>query len=233
MLKITAISGITLSLLITGCASQLQQKLLKETDKGLIAYYPFSGNALDASGLGHQVTVIGATLSSDRQGQPQAAYAFNGDDFIDLNMNPGPLFSVTMWFTGSAGTLLSTHENSDNRNNFFLQLDGYDCGIAVRGIQGWWSNDMCGGSRDDFTDNRWHFIAFTSDRGNHKLYLDGELKDALLGNPLSDERSFILGRRESQGDFKSFFRGSLDEVRIYNRVLNEEEIEYLFQMDLP
>ena len=45
---------------------------------GLIAYYPFNGNANDASGNGNNGTVYGATLTADRFGNPNSAYYFNG-----------------------------------------------------------------------------------------------------------------------------------------------------------
>ena len=46
--------------------------LLKE---GLVAYYPFNGNANDYSGNGHNGTVTGATLTTDRFGNPNSAYS--------------------------------------------------------------------------------------------------------------------------------------------------------------
>jgi hypothetical protein len=46
----------------------------------LIADYPFNGNALDASGNGYNGTVNGATLTTDRFGNPNAAYEFDGVD---------------------------------------------------------------------------------------------------------------------------------------------------------
>src|SRR5450631_3327069 len=45
---------------------------------GLVAYYPFNGNANDASGSGINGTVNGATLTQDRFGIANAAYSFNG-----------------------------------------------------------------------------------------------------------------------------------------------------------
>src|SRR5438552_10965983 len=45
---------------------------------GLVAYYPFSGNANDASGNGLNGTINGATLIQDRFGRPNSAYSFNG-----------------------------------------------------------------------------------------------------------------------------------------------------------
>jgi hypothetical protein len=45
---------------------------------GLVAYYPFDGDALDHSGNSNNCTVMGATLTSDRFGQANSAYAFAG-----------------------------------------------------------------------------------------------------------------------------------------------------------
>ena len=50
---------------------------------GLVAYYPFSGNANDYSGIGNHGTVFGATLATDRFGNLNHAYSFDGiDDYI-------------------------------------------------------------------------------------------------------------------------------------------------------
>lgn len=49
---------------------------------GLVIYYPFTGNADDASGNGHNGTVYGATLAPDRFGQPNQAYHFDGNSRI-------------------------------------------------------------------------------------------------------------------------------------------------------
>ena len=45
--------------------------------EGLVAYYPFNGNANDASGNGNHGTVNGATLANDQNGNDNKAYEFN------------------------------------------------------------------------------------------------------------------------------------------------------------
>jgi len=51
----------------------------------LQAYFPFNGNAQDATGKGHNGTASGATLTDDRFGNPNSAYLFNGTtDYIGL-----------------------------------------------------------------------------------------------------------------------------------------------------
>ena len=50
--------------------------------KGLVAYYPFNGNAEDESGNGNDGEVKGATLTDDRHGKLNSAYQFNGGSDI-------------------------------------------------------------------------------------------------------------------------------------------------------
>ena len=54
---------------------------------GLVAYYPFNGNANDASGNGNNGTVNGATLTTDRFGDVGKAYSFNDSSRIKIQYN--------------------------------------------------------------------------------------------------------------------------------------------------
>ena len=55
---------------------------------GLVAYYPFNGNANDESGNGNHGTVNGATLTSDRNGNENSSFSFNGEsDDVRINLN--------------------------------------------------------------------------------------------------------------------------------------------------
>ena len=63
---------------------------------GLVAYYPFNGNAMDASGNGHHGSVVGATLTSDRSNNADRAYYFNGiGDYIFVS--PGDAFAANQF----------------------------------------------------------------------------------------------------------------------------------------
>lgn len=56
--------------------------------QGLVAYYPFSGNTLDASGNNNNATNFGATLTADQWGNPNSAYLFNGiSDYMSVANN--------------------------------------------------------------------------------------------------------------------------------------------------
>ena len=75
---------------------------------GLIAYYPFNGNAHDETGNGYDGTVSGATLSDDRFGNLQSAYSFDGvNDKIVIGQEPNfpawGTYAVSVWFLNDGG----------------------------------------------------------------------------------------------------------------------------------
>ena len=77
LIRVAALAGILLvPLAVLGQVSDL--------DRGLVAYYPFNGNANDESGNGHDGTVNGVTLGEDRFGRSDSAYVFNESTAIVL-----------------------------------------------------------------------------------------------------------------------------------------------------
>ena len=89
---------------------------------GLVAHYPFNGNANDESGNGNDGTVVGATLTTDRFGSPNSAYSFDGvDDYISKTYSAASglfptddPFAVSAWFMTDASSpaeqvIASTH----------------------------------------------------------------------------------------------------------------------------
>jgi len=70
--------------------------------QGLVAYYPFNGNANDESGNGNNGIDSGATLTTDRFGNANKAYWFNGtSNYIEVSDNPilrfSNSFSISLW----------------------------------------------------------------------------------------------------------------------------------------
>jgi hypothetical protein len=95
---------------------------------GLVAWYPFNGNANDESGNGNHGTVNGATLTTDRFGNANSAYSFDGvNDFIDAGIfyNFGTAnFTVSCWFklvpTSANASLVSKRE-VNMQGNWWVQ----------------------------------------------------------------------------------------------------------------
>ena len=98
---------LTVSALIVGLGLAVNGYSQSFLTNGLAAYYPFNGNANDASGNGHNGTNHGGVLVPDRFGYPNQAYRFDGTNnsstnfWIDLSQNR-PLtgvqnFSICGW----------------------------------------------------------------------------------------------------------------------------------------
>jgi hypothetical protein len=87
-----------------GLALATQAQAQSFLTNGLVAFYPFNGNADDATGHGNDGTVVGATLTADRFGTPNRAYSFNG--VSSMILLPETLFgptdaawTVSVWIT--------------------------------------------------------------------------------------------------------------------------------------
>jgi len=63
-----------------------------------VAYYPFNGNANDASGNGNNASNIQAIPCADRYGNPDSAYSFNGtNSYVGVSNNLGGDFTISLW----------------------------------------------------------------------------------------------------------------------------------------
>jgi hypothetical protein len=212
-------------------------------NNGLVAYYPFNGNANDESGNGRNGTIYGnVNLTQDRKGINNSAYdwpntnsGFNSNSYIDLpNMdnNFGNSLSISMW--------VLKYSNP-------VQIDPRIFGRGESGIIGYLSSSRLKlyigiGIGLDFTnplgEDQWIHIAYTVDGnlGLAKFYINGVVVHSYQGgapviNPLfsgSDMGTtpWNLGRK-SISAFNGW-GGKLDEVRFYNRALTQEEITYLY-----
>ncbi|HYG15824.1 MAG TPA: hypothetical protein VEC12_08735, partial [Bacteroidia bacterium] len=82
---------------------------LTSLNYGLVAYYPFTGNAGDSSGTGNHGSVNGAILTTDRFGNPNSAYQFDGsNDYIEIadhsSLDVADSFSITLWLNQYTST---------------------------------------------------------------------------------------------------------------------------------
>ncbi len=84
---------------------------------GLVCFYPFNGNANDASGNGKNGTIYGGvSLTTDRFGNPNNSYNFNGttgailaDTFYVSNN-----FTASFWYLASSSINLSASNNQNS-----------------------------------------------------------------------------------------------------------------------
>ncbi|MHB2154054.1 carboxypeptidase regulatory-like domain-containing protein [Calditrichota bacterium GD2] len=187
---------------------------------GLIAYWPFNGNANDESGNGNDGTVSGAILTMDRFSHSDKAYQFDGnDDFISTNFKPSNVFTLSIWYLknnsqkNNAG-LLSTYKGFNYNGVYY----------AMNGSTDWIRCD--GNSLNSFSSSslNWKQIVIISDGARVKVY-ENTVKKLDFAGTTKHASTIVFGDSRYNG---RFFSGKIDDIRIYNRVLNENEIIALF-----
>ena len=201
-----------------------------DLEDGLVAYWNFDE---ETGTIAHDsFGTYDGTLNGNPQwvtGKYGGALEFDGDgDFVTTLLNQLGTQSVTFWFkVDNGGSLISTHSVNDNTGNFVIMGGSPECGLRVRSINGW-ADNLQAGSTFEYNNGDWHHCAFTHDgSGNYELFVDGTSKDTYSGPSLSDNRPYVMGRLEANSAFPYWLEGLLDEVRIYNRVLDESEINQL------
>ena len=210
-------------------------------DSGLVAYYPFTGNPGDSSGNANHGTNNGATLTTDRFGNANQAYSFDGiNDYVampSLNfLNTG--FSFSTWFKTNSNVLQYLYGSRDGGQRMLIE-------IIVRGDSNKTSGefqsngDSYGTNRillkvyDNLTNNEWFHVVYTIGENNGRLYLNGQLVQEVI-NPMSQgsiqNTSAYIGAMNDlyNSTVRDYFNGSLDDIRIYNRALSPYEISQLY-----
>lgn len=199
----------------------------------LVAYYPFNGNANDESGNGNNGTVFGPTLTTDRFGNANRAYHFDGvNDSIStgngINIS-NSAFTIAFWAKRDA--MLNLYANvigqGTHTTNQGLHLAFRDAVMQYRFTFGFYQNDL--DVSPQYSDTLLHNWACSYDANSkaRKVYRDGILiaSDISSSNYVGSGRLYIgVG---FPGD-PSNFNGTIDDIRIYKRVLSMDEIQALY-----
>jgi hypothetical protein len=223
-----------------------------EVTHGLVAYYPFDGDAKDYSGNNlHGVESGGVEYQKGVCGK---AVVFDGvDDYIQcfhaekLNISgPKSTWSIACW--------LNTPEDPSayflTKNN--SSTDGWNAGVTKNGKiigrlnMGRNTYSFNVGTNNAYLDDReWHFVYIEWDAAaaigmtSIKIFVDGILTDTHIicsgcwyesGMDYNNLGDLLIGKNANQ-NYPLFYKGLVDELRIYNRSLAVDEIQALYQMN--
>ncbi|MBN1558618.1 LamG domain-containing protein [candidate division KSB1 bacterium] len=214
-----------------------------QTTENLVACYPFNGSAIDETGNGHDGTVYGAVLTADRFDRADRAFLFNGDDnYIDIgnNIDAGPNFSISLW----CKPIADAGDDAGMYRYLFLHRGDYRDILIEYGKRSGTDRKIMFMAFDENGQegfyfysnavlelNEWHHIVATYDGQTKRLYINGNLdNEASWGKPVTwTENVFgnFIGRNAYDPNYKSF-PGSIDDLCIYNRVLDAAEIAELY-----
>ena len=198
----------------------------------LVAYYPFSGDARDATGHGHDGTVNGATLVQDRHGIANSAYAFNGSTSSivvenDSSLNFQNALSLSLWmkagaFYASREQYVISHGNWQNRWKLSLSPSTNRLRFTVKNTQGQ-VRDL-DGETPVVLDSLYNVTAIY-DGSEMELYLNGQL-DAFgpFNGLMSTTVDALTIGQDLPGDNNYDFNGVLDEIRLYDYGLSLAQV---------
>jgi uncharacterized protein (TIGR02145 family) len=217
---------------------------------GLVAYYPFNGNANDASGNGNNGTVNGATLTTDRFGDVGKAYSFNGvSNFIEIannsifNFESQNRYSISYWIkpqtlsSSQAQVIIMKQDgigDSQDGWNSFIEPNQKLNFYVRNGVGAPYSGCNYGNLS---VGTYIHVIQiFKSD--SVSVYLNGikvgaaSTNGAVVGNNSS---SIFFGKAWWGLTYPNTigYNGSLDDIAIYNRALSSQEISNLYSSSAP
>ena len=209
---------------------------------GMVAHYKLDGDASDSSGNGNDGVLRGPAFVSGKFDQ---AIGLDGvDDYVAIqNMNYDstghPEVSVSAWIRTSSED--DQRIASFDRNEYWrLAIGDTDNDVGGPGLVGW--RVLTSDGQVDYVstrrvdDGQWHHVAGVFDNGMMTIYIDGNAEPSTTGGSTfgtGTTRYGLLGVGSEADVFDgdqnagSYFRGALDDVRIYHRALSNAEVAYL------
>ena len=202
---------------------------------GLVAFYPFHGNAEDESDFDNHAEVNGATLVNDRFGASEEAYLFaEYTDIViphadQIDMATGDTFSWAIWVlpsTEEMGGEGSVFEKWNTSGNPYpaLQFRTIDVGGTCEIYStGWCGEGGIGQVEGQIEWSAWTHVAMVADDGVQSLFINGQLVDQqeVQEYGCGNNVDITMGRRPGYGNP---FLGAVDDFAIWDRALTSVEI---------
>ncbi|HYV91433.1 MAG TPA: LamG-like jellyroll fold domain-containing protein [Chitinophagales bacterium] len=206
---------------------------------GLVAEYPLNNDFLDYSGNGNNGVLVGGSgnFVTDRNGVANSAYYFDGYTYIDCGNGPSlnqfqSGLSISFWNNNPPTDLLSRafgkQENESLVGWGVNPISGLSNG-SQRTMVNLQINQNAFGKDHLGLDSVWYHTVVTADpiNGLVKIYINGILDTVCVrpGLSLNAPENLTLGGYWAYG--WAYFNGLLDDVRIWNRLLNDQEVAAL------
>jgi len=247
----TGTSSTALLRCITDCCGIANASQL---NKGLVAYYPFNGNAKDESGNGNDGNVKGAVLANDRHSRPDSAYSFDGkDDYLvsegKLPIKGNEPRTISCWvFTKVQNEGIA---NILSWGDSVIPNNSIPGGVSEFGLSSNAPFFNAGNSRqvmaksDLIGQKQWEHLCFVYPESltESSIYLNGHEVAVQSGSgdsvysintsPRTKLKIGVQNLTEPFGGWNQPFDGMIDDIRIYNCAFCAEEVKTLYNFEKP
>ncbi len=209
----------------------------------LIGYWPLEGSAVDQSGFGNNGVINGATPTTDRFGNIDGAFDFDGfNDFIripdDSILNPTNI-TISVWykpvaFAGVGNNPILQKAYTSHSSPFYqyhvgVTGENYDSG----GLR-FASNLSVNSQRRilvadtvDFESDTWYMLTTTFDGKTMNMYVNDKLLEstAVTGDLDAYGQDIYIGKFGNQNLYTP---GAVDDIVIYSRAIDSSEVVVLY-----
>ncbi len=232
-------------LIIVGCEYNNEEGLYNDTPDSIAAeeilHIPFDGDFNNVKDNQNKIlfglvdSLEWPKLNFDRNSNKESACLFNGtNNFFIAYSGLLDSVAISLWIQPLYEIYYTNYQTviEDNRKAINLEID------AVSGATGEYNmtytiNGQDSIETDHYEFDVWHHVYL--DAGSEvispRLYIDGELVGSLVDTPkLENMGELLYFARQAYGNDvdNSFYKGRIDELRIYNYLLTEKEIKALY-----
>lgn len=208
--------------------------------KGLIMHLTFDGDGKDSTDPDHLTILNNCTFISDRDGKPDHAIYFDGvSSYVDI-ISPiskaENYFTLSFWIKNLSLTSQKAYVLMFREESYFdiyMDVDELTCRFKYKKNLAADPVRLVNGL---LPTNEWSHIVVRYDKGDLiQLFIDGELRDVYTEpqyGTFSETNSGIrsaIGCYNNPGNESNFWEGSIDDIRLYDRWMSNDEIQYLFK----
>lgn len=220
----------------TSYGNEITFTTIVDVTTGLIAFYPFNGNANDASGNGNNGSYTG-TLINDRLGNSNSAISLNGiNNMITLPGNNGyntDTFTINFWTYANSYNIHQQVQYGviGSSGRFSLKWDNTGISYIPMTCAGGWASSGNATNLSGVQTGQWQMLTYVIQGSTTKFYLNGNFIQTI--NTASNLTCFNSNMNlyfggDILGGAIEYYNGRFDDIRIYNRALNQSEVSYLF-----
>jgi hypothetical protein len=213
---------------------------------GLLAFYPFNGNANDVTGNQHNGANYGGSMTNDRFGNSNSAMFFDGKSYVLAPLsNSSANLALSVWFLSSntinfpiksvtihsipefnlIGFVDGTNRTTDAIGAF--EFGGYN---SIK-LHYFHYPNRVEINTNQINSTNWHNVVYQRSDSFIEVYYDGVFQNrANIGTNPQNLTDLVIGKqwKTLQG---LFFNGKVDDVGVWNRTLTAAEINYLYQFN--
>ena len=203
---------------------------------GLLAWWGMA-DATDATTNGNTLTPFNLTPTTDRFGNANSAYSFNGTSSYLTRTSFGHTFtqtgsfSVSIWIKKTNNNVGVAIMSGNTTSSNFIWLVQSDATKAIFGTNKQQSAWFWTNATTNFVLNQWeHYVGVYS--GNTMTFYRNGVLQGTTTNTHTNVAQAVLPFWIGRGVSGDYFTGSLDDIGIWNRALTPNEVAILFQSPL-